>query len=249
MAQGILPQNLSFDFGQSIINSLSQQMAKKDALQQELKLMDIRMEKDQKNWELRQDYINKQDEIKMLEKSNWDSASWASKTIYERTGNVISPAEVFNLIKRSNKTAQEIIEENSEKISGEKSLEKWNMLPQEAKQFIDFDKFKDAGYYGQMELIEIAKERGNKETKNKLDKILNIYESEKENQTFARPMPNIPVSEVRPTTTIEQLAPTPPEQQLFTNPTDPATYDTIIGELEKLVQQKPYSAFEVKNSN
>jgi len=37
--------------------------------------------------------------------------------------------------------------------------------------------------------------------------------------------------------------------ELFTNRTDLTTYDTIIGELEKLVQQKPYSAFEVKNSN
>ena len=36
-------------------------------------------------------------------------------------------------------------------------------------------------------------------------------------------------------------------EEFFTNPTDPATYDTIIGELKKLVQQKPYSAFEVKN--
>ena len=34
-------------------------------------------------------------------------------------------------------------------------------------------------------------------------------------------------------------------EEFFTNPTDPATYDTIIGELEKLVQQKPYSEFEV----
>ncbi|HON55792.1 MAG TPA: hypothetical protein PLJ38_02120, partial [bacterium] len=37
--------------------------------------------------------------------------------------------------------------------------------------------------------------------------------------------------------------------ELFTNRTDLTTYDTIIGELEKLVQQKPYSKFEVKNSN
>ena len=37
--------------------------------------------------------------------------------------------------------------------------------------------------------------------------------------------------------------------EIFKNSTDLATYDTIIGELEKLVQQKPYSAFEVKNPN
>ena len=117
MAQGILPQNLSFDFGQSIMSGLVDIVAKKYQTQEELKIMEARLEKDTKNWELRQEYINKQEKIRNLEKSAWDSANFLAQEYYKQTGEWKDPLSFLDISNNSVKIATTQFNEASEAVS------------------------------------------------------------------------------------------------------------------------------------
>jgi len=117
MAQGILPQNLSFDFGQSIMSGLVDIVAKKYQTQEELKIMEARLEKDTKNWELRQEYINKQEKIRNLEKSAWDSANFLAQEYYKQTGEWKDPLSFLDISNNSVKIATTQFNEASEVVS------------------------------------------------------------------------------------------------------------------------------------
>lgn len=222
MAQGVLPDNLSFDFGQSIINQVVGVFAKERAIQDEMRIMDMRLEKDNKNWELRQQYLQKQKELDITKQSKMFEAQNIQKQIFDKTGKYLALDEIIKQLEYSVDSAQSIIDKNLKDVTLQKSWEVWEKLPQATKKNMNFENFKSLGYNEQIELMEVAGS-----------------EAEKEKETTRRSILGIPeetqIDTAQPQINIES---TPEPQIQPTQQTQPITYTVKPGDtLSQIAKQ------------